>query len=227
MPNVFVGLLIGGAMPFLFSSILIRAVGRAAFLVVNEVRRQFKEIKGLMSGKAKPESAKVVDICTRAALKELVSPALLAILMPVAIGFLFKAEGLAGYLVGVILVGQLMAVYLSNTGGAWDNAKKTIEQMGLKGTDRHKASVIGDTVGDPFKDTAGPALNPLIKVMNLVALIIAPIIITFPGYNWVVIVIVLVCLGTVVGGLVFSKREDKTVDAIADEVALKVSKAKK
>ncbi len=227
MPNVFVGLLIGGAMPFLFSSILIRAVGRAAFLVVNEVRRQFKEIKGLMSGRAKPESARVVDICTRAALKELVSPALLAILMPVAIGFLFKAEGLAGYLVGVILVGQLMAVYLSNTGGAWDNAKKTVERMGLKGTERHKASVIGDTVGDPFKDTAGPALNPLIKVMNLVALIIAPIIITFPGYNWVVIVIVVACLGTVVGGLVFSKREDKTVDAIADEVALKVSKAKK
>jgi len=226
-PNVFIGLLIGGAVPFLFSSLLIRAVGRAAFLVVNEVRRQFKEIKGLMSGRAKPESAKVVDICTAAALKELVSPALLAILMPIAIGFLFKAEGLAGYLAGVILVGQLMAVYLSNTGGAWDNAKKTIEQMGLKGTDRHKAAVICDTVGDPFKDTAGPALNPLIKVMNLVALLIAPIIITFPGYNATVITVVVVCIAIIAGGLIYSKREDQTVAKIEKEVVSKVAKAKK
>jgi K(+)-stimulated pyrophosphate-energized sodium pump len=227
VPNVFIGMLIGGAVPFLFSSLLIRAVSRAAFLVVNEVRRQFKEIKGLMSGKVPPESAKVVDICTSAALRELVSPALLAILMPVAIGFLFKAEGLAGYLAGVILVGQLMAVYLSNTGGAWDNAKKTIEQMGLKGTERHKASVIGDTVGDPFKDTAGPALNPLIKVMNLVALLIAPIIIQHQGYDMVTIIVVVGCLFVVAGGLVFSKREDATVEAIASEVSAKVAKAKK
>jgi K(+)-stimulated pyrophosphate-energized sodium pump len=180
-----------------------------------------------MSGKKPPESAKVVDICTSAALRELVSPALLAILMPVAIGFLFKAEGLAGYLAGVILVGQLMAVYLSNTGGAWDNAKKTIEQMGLKGTERHKASVIGDTVGDPFKDTAGPALNPLIKVMNLVALLIAPIIIQFKGYDMVTIIVVVGCLAVVAGGLMFSKREDATVEAIAAEVSSKVAKARK
>jgi K(+)-stimulated pyrophosphate-energized sodium pump len=225
-PIVFVGLLIGGAVPFLFSSLLIRAVSRAAFLVVNEVRRQFREIKGLMSGKEKPESAKVVDICTKAALRELVTPALLAILMPVAMGFLFKAEGLGGYLAGVILVGQLMAVYLSNTGGAWDNAKKVVEQMGLKGTERHKAAVIGDTVGDPFKDTAGPALNPLIKVMNLVALLIAPIIVKYQGYDIVTIIVVVVCLGTIGIGLAVSKREDKTVEAISEEVAEKVSKVK-
>jgi K(+)-stimulated pyrophosphate-energized sodium pump len=225
-PIVFIGLLIGGGVPFLFSSLLIRAVSRAAFLVVNEVRRQFKEIKGLMSGKEKPESAKVVDICTKAALKELVSPALLAILMPVAMGFLFKAEGLGGYLAGVILVGQLMAVYLSNTGGAWDNAKKSVEQMGLKGSDRHKAAVIGDTVGDPYKDTAGPALNPLIKVMNLVALLIAPIIVKYPGYDWVTITVVVVCLGIIAIGLSYSKREDETVKKISEEVSAKVSKAK-
>ena len=226
-PIVFIGLLIGGAVPFLFSSLLIRAVGRAAFLVVNEVRRQFKEIKGLMTGKAKPESAKVVDICTKAALKELVSPALLAILMPVAMGFLFKAEGLAGYLAGVILVGQLMAVYLSNAGGAWDNAKKSVEQMGFKGTDRHKAAVIGDTVGDPFKDTAGPALNPLIKVMNLVALLIAPLIVMYKGYDVVTITVVVVCLGIIGIGLMVSKRDDETVEKISAEVNAKVAKAKK
>lgn len=231
-PMVFIGLLIGGAVPFLFSSLLIRAVSRAAFLVVNEVRRQFKEIKGLMSGKVPPESAKVVDICTTAALKELISPALLAILMPVAMGFLFKAEGLGGYLAGVIVVGQLMAVYLSNAGGAWDNAKKSIEQMGLKGTDRHKAAVIGDTVGDPFKDTAGPALNPLIKVMNLVALLIAPILVdpAFTGenaYSMPVIIIVVVCIGIVGWGLMFSKREDALVEKISAEVSAKVAGGKK
>ena len=226
-PIVFIGLLIGGAVPFLFSSLLIRAVGRAAFLVVNEVRRQFKEIKGLMSGKEKPESAKVVDICTTAALKELISPALLAILMPVAMGFLFKAEGLAGYLAGVILVGQLMAVYLSNAGGAWDNAKKSVEQMGFKGTDRHKAAVIGDTVGDPFKDTAGPALNPLIKVMNLVALLIAPLIIQYPGYDKVTIIVVIACLAIIGWGLAMSKRDDETVEKISAEVIAKVAGAKK
>lgn len=227
-PEVFIGMLIGGAVPFLFSSLLIRAVGRAAFLVVNEVRRQFKEIKGLMAGKAKPESAKVVDICTTAALKELISPALLAILLPVAIGFLFKADGLGGFLAGVILVGQLMAVYLSNAGGAWDNAKKSVEKMGFKGTDRHKAAVIGDTVGDPFKDTAGPALNPLIKVMNLVALLIAPILPSMnEGLTLSSVVTVIVCLGIIAAGLVYSKREDKTVESISAEVTSKVAKTKK
>jgi K(+)-stimulated pyrophosphate-energized sodium pump len=160
-------------------------------------------------------------------LKELVSPALLAILMPVAMGFLFKAEGLAGYLAGVILVGQLMAVYLSNAGGAWDNAKKSVEQMGFKGTDRHKAAVIGDTVGDPFKDTAGPALNPLIKVMNLVALLIAPLIVMYKGYDVVTITVVIVCLGIIGWGLMNSKKDDETVEKISAEVNAKVAKAKK
>jgi len=226
-PMVFVGLLIGGAVPFLFSSLLVRAVGRAAFLVVNEVRRQFKEIKGLMKGKAKPDSHKVVDICTRAALKELVGPGLLAILTPVIVGLLLKAEALAGYLAGTILVGQLLAVFLSNAGGAWDNAKKTIEDglYGGKGSEAHKAGVTGDTVGDPFKDTAGPALNPLIKVMNLVALIIAPIIVAYKGYNpWIIAAIVagLLIVGT---AIFFSKREDTS--GVAEEVAAATKGKKK
>jgi K(+)-stimulated pyrophosphate-energized sodium pump len=226
-PMVLIGLLVGGAVPFLFSSLLIRAVGRAAFLVVNEVRRQFREIKGIMSGKAKPEYGKVVDICTTAALKELVGPGLIALLMPVIVGFLFKAEGLGGYLAGVIVVGQLLAVYLSNSGGAWDNAKKFIEQgnYGGKGSDAHRAAVIGDTVGDPFKDTAGPALNPLIKVMNLVAILIAPLIIKNPGYGPQVIIVVVICLAIIGTALFFSKRSDDS--GIADEVAKTVSKGKK
>jgi len=209
-PVVFIGLLIGGAVPFLFSSLLIRAVGRAAFLVVLEVRRQFKEIKGLMQGKAKPDAAKVVDICTSAALKELIGPGLLAILTPVIVGLLLKERGLAGYLAGTILVGQLLAVFLANSGGAWDNAKKTIEDglYGGKGSDAHKAAVTGDTVGDPFKDTAGPALNPLIKVMNLVSLIIAPIIVVHQGYNPVIVISIIA--GIIIVGIAvwFSKRED-------------------
>jgi len=222
-PMVLIGLLIGGAVPFLFSSLLIRAVGRAAFLVVNEVRRQFKEIKGIMSGKQKPEYGKVVDICTTAAIKELVGPGLIALLMPVIVGFLFKAEGLGGYLAGVIVVGQLLAVYLSNSGGAWDNAKKFIEQgnYGGKGSEAHKAAVIGDTVGDPFKDTAGPALNPLIKVMNLVAILIAPLIIKNPGYGPGVIAVVVIGLAIIGTALFFSKRSDDS--GIADEVAKAVS----
>jgi K(+)-stimulated pyrophosphate-energized sodium pump len=226
-PMVLIGLLVGGAVPFLFSSLLIRAVGRAAFLVVNEVRRQFKEIKGIMTGKAKPEYGKVVDICTTAALKELVGPGLIALLMPVIVGFLFKAEGLGGYLAGVIVVGQLLAVYLSNSGGAWDNAKKFIEQgnYGGKGSDAHRAAVIGDTVGDPFKDTAGPALNPLIKVMNLVAILIAPLIIKNPGYGPGVIAVVVICLAIIGTALFFSKRADDS--GVADEVAKTVSKGKK
>jgi K(+)-stimulated pyrophosphate-energized sodium pump len=225
-PMVFIGFLIGGSIPFLFSSLLIRAVSRAAFLVVNEVRRQFREIKGIMSGKEKPEYGKVVDICTSAAIKELVGPGLLAILTPIIVGFVFKAEGLAGYLVGVILVGQLLAVYLSNTGGAWDNAKKSVEQMGLKGTDRHKAAVIGDTVGDPFKDTAGPALNPLIKVMNLVALLLAPIIIKYPGYSPTVIAVAIGGVVIIGFALAYSKRADNS--GIAEEVAgINAKEAKK
>jgi K(+)-stimulated pyrophosphate-energized sodium pump len=178
-PDVLVGLLIGGAVAFLFSSLAIRAVGRAAAQVVVEVRNQFRDHPGIMSYEEKPDYARVVDICTRTSLRELMTPGLLAVLSPVLVGFLFKAEALGAFLAGSILTGQLLAVMLSNAGGAWDNAKKYIEEgnYGGKGSESHKAAVIGDTVGDPFKDTAGPALNPLIKVMNLVALLIAPLVV--------------------------------------------------
>ncbi|MBI4551247.1 MAG: sodium-translocating pyrophosphatase [Candidatus Latescibacteria bacterium] len=179
IPSVFVGLLLGGAMPFLFSSVTIRAVGRAAFQVVEEVRRQFHESPGIMEWKVKPDYARCVSIATTAAQKELMTPGVMAILAPVAVGLSLGVGGLAGFLAGIILTGQLLAVFLSNTGGCWDNAKKSIEGglYGGKGSDAHKAGVIGDTVGDPFKDTAGPSLNPLIKVMNLVSLLILPLII--------------------------------------------------
>ena len=171
-PKIFIGLLIGGAVPFLFSALAIRAVGRTAGVVVQEVRSQFAD-GGIMAGTKKPDYGPVIDICTAASLRELATPALLAVLTPVVIGFGIGWQALGGFLAAVILVGQLMANYLSNAGGAWDNAKKYIEDghHGGKGSDAHKAAVIGDTVGDPFKDTAGPALNPLIKVMNLVSLL--------------------------------------------------------
>jgi K(+)-stimulated pyrophosphate-energized sodium pump len=178
-PKVFIGLLIGGAVPFLFSGLAIRAVGRTAGVVVQEVRNQFADGK-IMSGEKRPDYAPVIDICTRASLRELTTPALLAVLTPVIIGFGIGFTALGAFLAAVILVGQLMANYLSNAGGAWDNAKKYIEDghHGGKGSDAHMAAVIGDTVGDPFKDTAGPALNPLIKVMNLVSLLVLPAIIS-------------------------------------------------
>jgi len=177
LPLIFIGLLIGGAVPFLVSAFLIRAVGRSAFEVVEEVRRQFREIPGIMEGTAKPQYYRCVDIATVAAQRELLSPAVIAISAPIAVGMGLGAAPLGGFLAGAILTGQLMAVFQANTGGAWDNAKKKIEDgfLGGKGTDYHKAGVIGDTVGDPMKDTAGPALNPLIKVMNLVSLLIAPV----------------------------------------------------
>jgi K(+)-stimulated pyrophosphate-energized sodium pump len=177
-PKIFIGLLIGGAVPFLFSALAIRAVGRTAGVVVKEVRDQFADGK-IMSGEKQPDYAPVIDICTAASLRELATPALLAVLTPVVIGFGIDWKALGAFSAAVILVGQLMANYLSNSGGAWDNAKKYIEDghHGGKGSDAHKAAVIGDTVGDPFKDTAGPALNPLIKVMNLVSLLILPAII--------------------------------------------------
>ncbi len=173
--KVFVSFLIGGSIPFLFSSLTIRAVGRAAYFIINEVRYQFANVKGVWEGAVDPDYGKVVSICTGAAQKELLTPALLAIISPIVIGFLFGLEALAGFLGGVILVGQLLAVFMANAGGAWDNAKKTIEDglYGGKGSDAHKAGVVGDTVGDPLKDTAGPALNPLIKVINLVSVIAA------------------------------------------------------
>jgi K(+)-stimulated pyrophosphate-energized sodium pump len=175
-PAVLVGLLVGGAVPFMFSALAIRAVGRAAGRVVFEVRKQFREHPGIMDFTERPDYSAVVDICTRDSLRELLTPGLLAVLAPIATGFLFEYEALGAYLAGAILTGQLLAVMLANSGGAWDNAKKYVEDghHGGKNSEPHKATVIGDTVGDPFKDTAGPALNPLIKVMNLVAVLIAP-----------------------------------------------------
>jgi K(+)-stimulated pyrophosphate-energized sodium pump len=175
-PQTLVGLLLGAAVVFLFSGLAISAVGRAAGAVVFEVRRQFREIPGIMDGSGKPEYARVVDICTKDSLRELATPGLLAICAPIAVGFGLGAPALAGYLAGAIAAGTLMAVFLANSGGAWDNAKKLVEDghYGGKGSTAHAATVIGDTVGDPFKDTAGPAINPLIKVMNLVSLLIAP-----------------------------------------------------
>jgi K(+)-stimulated pyrophosphate-energized sodium pump len=175
-PTVFVGLLIGGAVPFLFSSFAIKAVGRAAYQVVFEVRRQFREHPGIMEGKELPDYSRCVDIVTATAQKELLSPAILAIFAPLLVGFGLGAGALGGFLGGTILTGQLLAVFMSNAGANWDNAKKKVEDgyLGGKGTDVHKATVVGDTVGDPFKDTAGPALNPMIKVMNLVGILAAP-----------------------------------------------------
>ena len=175
---MFIGALIGGVVPFLFSSMLIRAVGRAAFLIVKECRVQFRD-KEIWAGTKKPDYGRVVNICTAAAQGELIGPALLAILMPILVGIFLGTQALGGYLAGMIIVGQLLAVFMANAGGAWDNAKKLIEDgiYGGKGSEAHKAAVTGDTVGDPLKDTAGPALNPLIKVMNMVSLLaIGPII---------------------------------------------------
>lgn len=178
-PEVFVGLLIGGSIPFLFSSLTIKAVSDSCYAVINEVRRQFKEMPGIMKGTQKPDYAKVVDLTTKAALSALGSPALVAIIVPVLVGFLLRAEALGAFLAGSILTGQLLGVFMVNSGGAWDNAKKMIEEgrFGGKGSDAHIATIVGDTVGDPLKDTAGPSLNILLKVMNLVALLIVPLII--------------------------------------------------
>jgi K(+)-stimulated pyrophosphate-energized sodium pump len=184
IPQVFVGMLIGGALPWLFSSFAIQAVSRASALIVEEARRQFR--LGVLEGKVKPDYRQAVSISTTAAQKELVSLALLGVLTPIMVGIVFKAEALGGFLAGIILSGQLLAVFMNNAGGAWDNAKKLIEdepkkpEQNLgKGSERHKAGVVGDTVGDPLKDTAGPALNPMIKVVNLVSVIIAPIVVQY------------------------------------------------
>ena len=180
-PRNLVGLIIGAAVVFMFSGLAINAVSRAAGAVVVEVRAQFKKYPGIMTGKVKPEYGRVVDICTRDSLRELATPGLLAVMAPIAVGFGLGVGALGAYLAGAIGTGTLMAVFLSNSGGAWDNAKKMIEdgKFGGKGSEAHKATVVGDTVGDPFKDTAGPAINPLIKVMNLVGLLITPAIVGF------------------------------------------------
>lgn len=190
-PENLVGLLIGAAVVFLFSGLAINAVGRAAGAVVYEVRRQFKEIPGIMDGTGRPEYGKVVDICTRDSLRELATPGILAIFAPIAVGFGLGVGPLGAYLAGAIVTGTLMAVFLANSGGAWDNAKKLVEDgnHGGKGSPAHEATIIGDTVGDPFKDTAGPAINPLLKVMNLVALLVVPLVIQYSygddANNWI------------------------------------------
>ena len=214
IPQVFVGMLIGGALPWLFSSFAIQAVSRAAALIVQECRRQFK--LGVLEGTIKPDYAQAVSISTTAAQKELVSLALLGILTPILVGLTLQVEALGGFLAGIIVSGQLLAVFLNNSGGAWDNAKKVIEDepknpaknLG-KGSERHKASVVGDTVGDPFKDTAGPALNPMIKVVNLVSVIIAPIIVQYAGATGWTLVAVWVAALLLAGALAWAIMRSK------------------
>jgi K(+)-stimulated pyrophosphate-energized sodium pump len=216
-PNSLVGLILGASVVFLFSGLAINAVSRAAGAVVFEVRRQFREITGIMEGTAKPEYGKVVDICTKDSLRELATPGLLAVMAPIAVGFGLGTGALAAYLAGAIAAGTLMAVFLANSGGAWDNAKKLVEDgtHGGKGSDAHAATVIGDTVGDPFKDTAGPAINPLLKVMNLVALLIAPAAVQLSagsGASWQLrAAIAAVALLIIVGAVLFSKRKSIAV----------------
>jgi len=219
-PKTFIGLLVGGSIAFMFSALAIRAVGRSAGTVVQEVRRQFREHPGIMDYTEKPEYGRVIDICTTSALRELVTPALLAVLTPVVIGFGINYLALGAFLAAVILTGQLMAVFLSNSGGAWDNAKKYIEDghLGGKGSEAHTAAVIGDTVGDPFKDTAGPALNPLIKVMNLVSLLILPAVISLRNNDGARYAIAGAALVVLAVAIAFSKR--KVVSMADDEAAV-------
>jgi K(+)-stimulated pyrophosphate-energized sodium pump len=210
--RVFIGLLVGGAMPWMFSSLNIRAVSRAAKMIVEEVRRQFR-IPGVMEGKVTPDYREVVGISTAAAQKELIPLAVIALSVPIAMGLMLGVEALGGFLAGIIVSGQLLAVFMANAGGAWDNAKKTIEDEPRdlaantgKGSDRHKASVVGDTVGDPLKDTAGPALNPMIKVVNLVSLIIAPIIVA-AKMSWATFVAAFLLIGAASWALWRSKHD--------------------
>jgi K(+)-stimulated pyrophosphate-energized sodium pump len=206
-PMVLIGMLIGGAVPWLFSSLTINAVSRAASLIVIEVRRQFKT-PGLMEGRVKPDYRQAVSICTGAAQKELIGLALLAVLTPLIVGLVFQVEALGGFLAGAILSGQLLAVFMANAGGAWDNAKKLIEDglYGGKGSAAHKAAVCGDTVGDPLKDTSGPALNPMIKVINLVSVLAAPIIIQYKKISPGVIVFLVLAMIAVIISIWYSKR---------------------
>jgi K(+)-stimulated pyrophosphate-energized sodium pump len=225
-PNVLFGLIIGASVVFLFSGLAISAVARAAGRVVIEVRDQFRNNPGIMDGTVRPDYARVVDICTKDSLRELATPGLLAVLAPIATGFWLGYESLGAYLAGAIAAGVLMAIFLANSGGAWDNAKKLVEDgnYGGKGSDAHEATIIGDTVGDPFKDTAGPALNPLIKVMNLVALLIAPTVVKYGVHgahqNTAVRVIVgALALGGIVVAVVVSKRRSVDMSAPAAPAA--------
>ncbi|HEX6658738.1 MAG TPA: sodium-translocating pyrophosphatase, partial [Ilumatobacter sp.] len=221
-PKNLVGLLIGASVVFLFSGLAISAVTRAAGAIVFEVRRQFRDIPGIMEGTTRPEYGKVVDICTKDSLRELATPGLLAIMAPIAVGFGLGIGALGAYLAGAIATGTLMAVFLANSGGAWDNAKKMVEDgaHGGKGSEAHSATIIGDTVGDPFKDTAGPAINPLIKVMNLVSLLIAPAVVAYsigeeentPLRVGIAVVAALV----IIGAVLVSKRRSISVGADSD-----------
>jgi K(+)-stimulated pyrophosphate-energized sodium pump len=220
--RVFIGLLIGGALPWLFSSLSIRAVSRAASLIVEEVRRQFR-LPGIMEGTVQPDYARAVGISTAAAQKELIPLAAISVLTPLAVGLILQVEALGGFLAGIILSGQLLAVFMSNAGGAWDNAKKAIEDEPRnllantgKGSERHKAGVVGDTVGDPLKDTAGPALNPMIKVVNLVSLIAAPIIVKYSSMSLGLVLVVVILLAGVYWAIRASKRP-------ASQVAIKAA----
>jgi K(+)-stimulated pyrophosphate-energized sodium pump len=230
-PLVLVGFLIGGIVPFLFSSMLIRAVGRAAFYIVKECRAQFRD-PDVWSGAKRPDYGRVVNICTHTAQKELIGPGCLAILAPLFVGFLLGPYALGGFLAGMILVGQLLAVFMSNAGGAWDNAKKSIEDglHGGKGSEAHKASVTGDTVGDPLKDTAGPAINPMVKVMNMVSLLALGLVLAFNGaginpvtggtsrvVGWVVAG---VALGLMAWAVSKSREESPDAELVPDEGAI-------
>src|SRR5204863_2105840 len=216
-PNVLVGVIIGASIVFLFASLLISAVGRAAQRVVIEVRNQFRNHPGIMDFTEKPDYSRVVDIVTRDSLRELITPGLLAVLAPIAVGFALGYQPLGSYLAGAIAVGVLMAVFLANSGGAWDNAKKLVEDgnHGGKGSEAHAATVVGDTVGDPFKDTAGPAINPLIKVMNLVSLLIASAVVSMSvgkDQNDVLrIIIAVLAVAGITLAIVISKRRSTVI----------------
>jgi K(+)-stimulated pyrophosphate-energized sodium pump len=216
-PRNLVGLIIGAAVVFLFSGLAVNAVSRAAGAVVVEVREQFRLHPGIMKGTEKPDYARVVDICTRDSLRELVTPGLLAVMAPIAVGFGLGVGALGAYLAGAIGTGTLMAVFLSNSGGAWDNAKKMVEDghHGGKNSDAHAATIVGDTVGDPFKDTAGPAINPLIKVMNLVALLITPAIVSLAlgDGGSTSMLISLAAVAVIVGALIRNRRQATSISA--------------
>jgi K(+)-stimulated pyrophosphate-energized sodium pump len=227
-PNVLVGLIIGAAVVFFFSSLLIMAVGRAAGRVVLEVRNQFRIHPGIMNFTEKPDYGAVVDICTRDSLRELATPGLLAVLTPIAVGFALGYAPLGAFLAGAIGVGVLMAVFLANSGGAWDNAKKLVEDgfHGGKGSEAHAATVIGDTVGDPFKDTAGPAINPLIKVMNLVSLLIATSVVKYSHNDGLRAGVAIAAVAIVVGAVVISKRRSASIAGSSDgETAVTTAEA--
>jgi K(+)-stimulated pyrophosphate-energized sodium pump len=228
-PNVLVGVIIGASVVFMFAGLLIMAVGRAAQRVVFEVRNQFRTKPGIMDYTEKPDYARVVDICTADSLRELATPGILAILTPIAVGFALGYAPLGSFLAGAIAAGVLMAVFLANSGGAWDNAKKLVEDgnHGGKGSPAHEATIIGDTVGDPFKDTAGPAINPLIKVMNLVALLIAPTVVTYSHNTGLRVGVALGAVIIVIGAIVVSKRRSSGMGdaSAATEVGAAVSPA--